>query len=593
LTLKNSNNGSIKSLRPLLPYIRKYATPLFVGFLFILIQNYCLVKIPFFLKTILDEIVSENRFYIISDLMIKVLLYVLVEAVSLYLMRKIIISVSRKIEYEIRQKLFNLLLNREYPFFLKNETGDISSRMTNDLNDVRILLGPAIMYVPNSLSRIVMFFPVLLGLSGTLMLIIIPILILLVLLILIILPKLRPKFKKIQETTAIINNRVWQTITGITTIKQNTLEKTESERFKTLNNDYIRVQLNMVKLRSIIRPLFMFLFSVIELIILYVGGGKVVSGTLTIGELLQFNIMVSALTFPILSLGWIMSMVQLGISAMERINYILKEPVYEKKDSVLVGDSVEIIEVKNLSFNYPGTEKRVLKDISMVVKKGDMVGITGEVGSGKSTFFDILSGLLTPDSGMITINGKDISDVDKSFLYPFFSVVSQNTFLFSGTIIENLSIGNWDPEIDEIRKNVSIASLDLDIDSFPDKYNQLVGERGITLSGGQKQRMSIARALCNPAPVLLLDDPLSSVDSETEERILSNLKKLRSDKTGDAFKTVFLISHRLSALKECDIIHVFKDGKIIESGNHGELIGKRGHYYLLSVMQQMGNKEQG
>ncbi len=593
MTLKNSNNGSIKSLRPLLPYIRKYATPLFVGFLFILIQNYCLVKIPFFLKTILDEIVSENRFYIISDLMIKVLLYVLVEAVSLYLMRKIIISVSRKIEYEIRQKLFNLLLNREYPFFLKNETGDISSRMTNDLNDVRILLGPAIMYVPNSLSRIVMFFPVLLGLSGTLMLIIIPILILLVLLILIILPKLRPKFKKIQETTAIINNRVWQTITGITTIKQNTLEKTESERFKTLNNDYIRVQLNMVKLRSIIRPLFMFLFSVIELIILYVGGGKVVSGTLTIGELLQFNIMVSALTFPILSLGWIMSMVQLGISAMERINYILKEPVYEKKDSVLVGDSVEIIEVKNLSFNYPGTEKRVLKDISMVVKKGDMVGITGEVGSGKSTFFDILSGLLTPDSGMITINGKDISDVDKSFLYPFFSVVSQNTFLFSGTIIENLSIGNWDPEIDEIRKNVSIASLDLDIDSFPDKYNQLVGERGITLSGGQKQRMSIARALCNPAPVLLLDDPLSSVDSETEERILSNLKKLRSDKTGDAFKTVFLISHRLSALKECDIIHVFKDGKIIESGNHGELIGKRGHYYLLSVMQQMGNKEQG
>jgi len=294
----NTNSGSIKSLKPLLPYIRKYSIPLIIGFFFILIQNFSLVKIPFYMKSILDEIVTKNRFYILSDLMMKVFFFTIIEAVSLYLMRKIIISVSRKIEYEIRKRLYNLLLNREYPFFFKNETGDISSRMTNDLNDVRILLGPAVMYVPNSLSRIVMFAPILIGLSGTLMMIIVPILILLVSLIFTILPRLRPKFKKIQETTAIINSRVWQTITGITTIKQNTLEKTESERFKTLNNDYIDVQLNMVKLRSFIRPLFIFLFSIIELVILLVGGEKVISGTLTIGELLQFNIMISALTFP-------------------------------------------------------------------------------------------------------------------------------------------------------------------------------------------------------------------------------------------------------------------------------------------------------
>jgi len=247
--------------------------------------------------------------------------------------------------------------------------------------------------------------------------------------------------------------------------------------------------------------------------------------------------------------------------------------------------------VKNLAFCYPETEKKVLKDISMTVKKGEMIGITGEVGSGKSTFFDILSGLLTPESGMITINGKDVSNMDKHALYSLFSVVSQNTFLFSGTIIENLSIGRGDPGIDEIVKNVSIASLDVDIESFPEKFDQRIGERGIMLSGGQKQRMSIARALCNPAQVLLLDDPLSSVDSKTEGMILANLKKMRSDNTKEIFGTVFLISHRISALKECDIIHVFKDGKIIESGNHGELIGKQGHYYLLSVMQQMETNE--
>lgn len=588
--MKESSKGSIKSLSPLLPYIRKYAAPLLTGFLFILIQNYSLVRIPFYMKSILDEIVAENRFYIISGFMLNVLFYTLIEAVSLYLMRKIIISVSRKIEYEIRKRLYNTLLGFEYPFFLNNETGDISSRLTNDLNDVRVLLGPAVMYVPNSLSRIIIFFPILIGLSETLMMIIVPILIFLIFLIFIILPRLRPKFKKIQETTATINNRVWQTVTGMTTIKQNTLEQTETERFRILNKEYIQIQLDMVRLRSFIRPLFIFLFSIIELVILLVGGEKVISGALTIGELLQFNIMISALTFPILSLGWIMSMVQLGISAMERINYILKETAPVRDGKFPEVKNVEKIDIKDLSFSYPGSDKKILCGISMKINKGEMVGITGEVGSGKSTFLDLLSGLLTPEPGMIFINDIDISKMAKDKLHSLFSVVSQEPFLFSGTISENISIGMEEIDDEEIRKTISIASLDTDVNSFPDKYQQRVGERGITLSGGQKQRMAIARALANPSPVLLFDDPLSSVDSETETKILSNLKKMRKRGEENIFDTVFIISHRISALKECDNIYVFKDGKILESGNHGELIKNRGKYYLISMMQQMENE---
>lgn len=585
--MKKKNNGSFRALYPLVPYVKKYTLPLLGGFLFILIQNYSLVKIPVFMKGLLDEIIGENRFHMISEFMVKVMVFTFIEAISLYLMRKIIISVSRKIEYEIRKRLYNTLLGFEYPFFLENETGDITSRLTNDLNDVRVLLGPAVMYVPNALSRIAIFFPVLIALSGTLMLIIVPMLSLLVFLIFTILPRLRPKFKKIQETTATINNRVWQTITGMTTIKQNTLEHTETERFRILNSDYVNVQLDMVKLRSFIRPLFIFLFSIIELVILYVGGGMVISGSMTIGELLQFNIMISALTFPILSLGWIMSMVQLGISAMERINYIMKTPEPPEEEIITEKIDVEEIEIKNLSFFYPGAEKPSLKNINMKIGKGEMIGITGEVGSGKSTFLDLLSGLISPEPGMIFINGDDISNMEKKTLHSFFSVVSQDPFLFSGTVNDNVSIGMDRFDEDEVKKAVELASLESDVLSFPDQFEQRIGERGITLSGGQKQRMSIARAISNHSPVLLLDDPLSSVDSRTETRILSNLKKIRAESGDNIFKTVFIISHRISALKECDNIYFFKDGKVIESGNHRELIDKKGKYYVISMMQQM------
>lgn len=539
------------------------------------------------MKRILDEIVKLNRIDIIISLSVKIFIYTIIVAISLFLMRRIIIGISRKIEYKIRNGLFSKLLSFEYDFFLKNETGDISSRVTNDLNDVRTLLGPGIMYIPNSISRIIFFLPVLSGLSGSLVLMITPLFVVLVFITIRFIPALRPKFKKIQETTAKINSMVWQTISGITTIKQNTLERNEFSRFRELNESYIGVQMSMVKYRSLIRPMFIFLFSVIEIIILYFGGSKVVSGAMTIGQLLQFNIMVSALTFPVLSLGWILSMFQLGISGMGRINLILNRMSKTENMKDMIRNDFSGLKIKNLHFNYPGDTKKVLKGMDFEIKNGEVIGITGTVGSGKSTLLDIISGLLLTEKGKVIFNGKDINKINRESLSEFLSVVPQNPFLFSGTVKENIGIAMDKMDMERIRAAACNASLDQDIKSFQNGYDQLIGERGISLSGGQKQRMAIARALCKSSPILILDDPLSSVDSETESRIISNLKNIISGSDSKEFRTVILVSHRISVLKSCDSIYVFKDGEIEERGKHGDLIKKRGYYFRLAEIQKL------
>lgn len=583
--MRPGNNTSYRELSKLAPYIREHAWMLLLGFVFIFIQNFGLVRIPAYMKKMLDEIVKRNRFEIISELAVKIFVFTLLVAVSLYLMRRIIIGISRKIEYKIRSRLFSKLLCFEYDFFLNNETGDISSRVTNDLNDVRTLLGPGMMYIPNSVSRIIFFLPVLAGLSGSLVLMISPFFILLVFLILKFIPALRPKFKKIQETTAEINNMVWQTVSGITTIKQNGLEDNELKRFTSLNRTYIGVQMSMIKYRSLIRPMFIFLFSLIEIIILYFGGSKVISGTMTIGELLQFNIMVSALMFPVLSLGWILSMFQLGISAMGRINLILNRSSKIKNMDVKIESGFSEIKIKNLNFNYPGDSKIVINGLSLNINNGEVIGVTGSVGSGKSTLLNIISGLLIVENGKVLINGLDINTINRDSLSGLMSVVTQNPFLFSGTVKENIAITSDKPDMEKVRFAASAASLESDIDKFPDGYEQIVGERGITLSGGQKQRVALARAIYKSSSVLILDDPLSSVDSKTESQILSNLKRIGDG--DEKFKTVVLVSHRISALKNCDRIIVLKNGKVSETGTHRGLINKKRDYFRLAEIQKL------
>ncbi len=547
-----------------------------------ILQNYGLMKVPGYFQVIVDEIGGKNRLPVIRLYFLKVLVFTLLIVISLFLMRKLIIGASRKIEYQLRQRLFDKLMSVDYIFFQKNETGDLVSRCTNDLDDVRTLLGPGIMYIPNSLSRFLIFLPVLLQLSSTMILILSGLMVFLILLIIVLIPRLRPMYRRIQELAAKISNRAWQVISGISTIKLNSLEGIESKRFVELNQEYIDRNMAVVKLSEGLWPFFIFIFSLTELVILLVGGRQVIAGRMSIGELFQFNMMISSLTFPVLSLGWIMSLLQQGISAVTRINYILDQPVQETQGRQQLTDDKLEFKISNLDYRYPGSEQAVLKEVHLTIKPGQTVGITGMIGSGKSTLLLVMTGLLRPEPGMVFINGHDIRTLEPGSLNQKISVVSQDPFLFSRTLAENIALGLEEaPGMNRIEEAARNASLDRDILAFPDRYQQMVGERGITLSGGQKQRTAIARALCRKTPVLILDDPLSNVDSSTEERILGNLKSMNHS------QTLIIVSHRISALKHADLILVMDKGAIVERGTHLSLMKKRGIYSRLALMQQL------
>ena len=382
----------------------------------------------------------------------------------------------------------------------------------------------------------------------------------------------------------------------MTTVKLYTLEPIEIERFKDLNQEYVHRQMRLVKARGFLWPLFIFIFSLTELFILWIGGSQVIRGQMTIGELLQFNVMVGHLTFPILSLGWVMSLIQQGISAMGRINYILDYPVEHRDDWYTLEDEHLTFTTYDLNYRYPAhhTEEalkklpsyarngHVLQQMNFTIRPGQIVGITGTIGSGKTTLINLLTGLYKPEQGMLLINDRDIRDIQPDSLFSKISVVPQETFLFSRSIAENVSLGNHSKvDMDEVREAVRWAGLETDVMTFPDQYDQVVGERGITLSGGQKQRTAIARALRKRSPVLIFDDALSSVDAKTEAQILENLKALHS------FQTLIIVSHRIAAFKNADVIYVLDQGKIVEQGTHEELFSHNKLYAKLARMQQM------
>ncbi|MBD3305306.1 ATP-binding cassette domain-containing protein, partial [candidate division KSB3 bacterium] len=541
------------NLKTLIPLLKRHRLELAVGFLFMLLQNYGYMKSPAYMQQALDELTDANRVDVITQALLLVAAYTLLTVASMFLMRKLIIGVSRKIEYTLRAQLYQKFLSLDMAFFLKNETGDLVSRCTNDLNEVRLLLGPGIMYIPNSLSRLLLFLPVLISLSLPLMMAIVVMMIVIIALILVVMPRLRPMYRRIQEFMGVINNRVWQVISGITTIKLYTLEDIETERFKTLNEEYIRRQLRVVKIRGFLWPLFIFVFSLTELLILLIGGRQVIQDEMTIGQLLQFNVMVAHLTFPVLSLGWVMSLIQQGMSAMGRINFILNYPVETRTDWKALETDDLVFETNNLSYRYPEhrepvlpqtatthpqkdakpplskiegpvitppvvhlsqerTSELVLNQMNLTITPGQVVGITGTIGSGKTSLLNVLVGLYRPERGMVFVNGIDICDIQPESLFSKISVVPQETFLFSRSIAENVSLANnGQVRLDAVKDAVRSAGLEKDVLTFPHQYDQVLGERGITLSGGQKQRTAIARALLKSSPVLIFDDALSSV----------------------------------------------------------------------------------
>ena len=522
----------------------------------------------------------------VTTLIITACIYAAITVLSMYLMRRLIIGVSRQIEYSLRERIYDRLLELEYSFFQSHETGDLVSRTTNDLDNVRTLLGPGIMYIPNSLSMFIFFFPVLFRLSGPLMIIVTSVLAAVIALVFIVLPRLQPFFRRIQEATGKINSQVWQVVSGITTVKLLTMETEEEKRFITLNKEFLGRNMATAKIQEFLWPTFIFVFSITQLVIILVGGRLVISGAMSLGQLLQFNVMITTLTFPVLSLGWIMSLIQQGISAMVRVNTILDGPVERRDDWSRPEGPTVSFEVKDLHFAYAGQPRPILKGVTMSVRAGEFIGITGTIGSGKSTLVNLLTGLVKPARGEIFVNGRDIRDMEPAALFRKIGIVSQSPFLFSRSLGDNIAMGkDGTPQgaaADAmVQEAAEMAGLAGDVASFPEGYGQMIGERGITLSGGQKQRTAIARALMKDCPVMILDDSLSAVDARTESTIIDNMRRLKGE------KTLIVVSHRISPLKGADRIYVMDDGNVVEQGTHAELVEKGGLYERLVRYQQM------
>jgi ATP-binding cassette subfamily B protein len=401
----------------------------------------------------------------------------------------------------------------------------------------------------------------------------------LVIIILIVMPRLRPYYRRIQESRSNINNHAWQMIFGINTIKLNTMEETQKQSFGKLSLNYLKANMKLQLFEAVTWPFFLFFFSLSQCVILFYGGKEIINGEIKIEELLQFSVMIGVMIFPIFSLGWVMSILQQGISAWDRISKILNEPEDLNKTNILPNKPLNIV-CKNIGLELE-KGKNLLKRISFEITPGEMIGIAGNIGSGKTILLEVLAGIKPVTSGKVFIGGIDINTIERNSLYKKLSFASQEAFLFSTTIKKNIGFqGGFDPIQKKVEKSAYISDVAYDIMNFPDRYMQILGERGINLSGGQKQRTSLARAIYKEAEILIIDDSLSAVDAKTEMNIVDNIKKLKK------LKTIIIVSHRISVLKHVDKIFFLNNGEIVEKGTHKQLIHKKNGYYAKLVELQ-------
>lgn len=548
-----------------------------------LAQNWAFSRVPVWIQRLLDEIVGANRTLPVRTAALTAAGFTALAGGCMFLMRKLIIGVSRRIEYDLRDDLFRRLIGLPFGFFQRRRTGDLISRCTNDLNDVRMLLGPGMMYIPDAVSRLALFLPLLLRLDVLMTAALLLVAALLVTINLVVIPRFRPRFRAVQEQVAAINDQAWQTITGITTVKLYAAEAPQTARFAELNRGYVRANMRVLRIRGLLWPLMGLVFGLLQLVTLWLGGAAVVRGALTIGELLQFSTMVALLAFPITSLGWVTSLLQQGVSAMERIETILTARPERRTGTALPAGGLAVA-LHGVRYRYPEAAQEALRGIDLALQPGETVAITGPVGSGKSTLLGLLTAVVQPTAGRLTVGGQPLAALDPLALRRRVAVVPQETFLFSMTVAENIAMGAEDAVPRErIEAAAAAAALSADVATFPEGYDQLVGERGITLSGGQKQRLALARALVKESDLLLLDDALSSVDSATETEILAALRT----RAGAPAQTVVLVSQRISALRLADRILVLNGGRVVEQGSHEQLLRADGRYARLAELQRL------
>ncbi|MEN8886255.1 MAG: ABC transporter ATP-binding protein [Winogradskyella sp.] len=583
----------MKALKHLNKYFYKYRSRLIIGIFITIIAKVFMLFTPrlvgdsiTIVANRLDGKISQEVFE--TEIIFNVLYIIgaaIVAGVFTFLMRQTIINVSRYIEYDLKNEIYKHYQVLSLNFYKSNRTGDLMNRISEDVGKVRMYVGPAIMYTMNTIT---LFVVALIYMTSTA-----PKLTLYTLLPLPILSVaiyqlsrlINKRSTIVQQSLSTLSTFTQETFSGVSVIKSYGIEPRTNTEFTDFSNQNRQKQINLTKVQALFFPLMILLIGISNLIVIYVGGMQYIDGEIkNIGTIAEFIIYVNMLTWPVATVGWVTSLVQQAEASQERINEFLKtKPDITNtatEPTPIKGD----IEFKNVSFTYPDTNIEALKDVSFMLKSGETLAILGKTGSGKSTILDLIGRLYDINNGSILVDNTTISKLNLYSLRESIGYVPQDAFLFSDTIKNNIKFGKEDATDDEVIEAAKNARVHKNIIGFSKGYETILGERGITLSGGQKQRVSIARAIIKKPEILLFDDCLSAVDTETEEKILKNLVKLTKD------KTTIIVSHRVSSAKNADKIIVLDDGKVIQTGNHDSLIKTAGYYKELYT-KQLSEKE--
>src|SRR5690554_2820336 len=586
--------SSLSSLSALNPYLKKYKWRLLLGVLFVSISNIFAILPPVVIRNVLDQVYNniDNYFLLGPDslageelsafifrlVMISGLLllgFAILRGIFMFLMRQTIIVMSRFVEFDQKNEIYNHYQKLDTAFYKSNVTGDLMSRISEDVSRVRMYIGPAIMYIINLVVLTGMSIYGMMRVSPSLTVYVILPLPILAFTIYYVNKIVNRKSEKIQAELSNLTSKAQESYSGIRVLKSFGQEKNVIKQFKVFSETYKKSNINLSLTEAISFPAMNLFVGISMITTILIGGYQAIQGTITPGNIAEFVIYINLLTFPIASIGWTANMIQRAAVSQRRINEFLDTTA--DIESTEAGKAIEVkghIKFDKVNFTYPHTGVHALKDFSLEILPGQKVAIIGKTGSGKSTFAHLLLRMYDPESGVVSVEGVDLKELELATYRSQIAYVPQEVFLFSDTVENNIKMGNATPQM-TIEEATRLASIYEEIEQLPDGFQTVTGERDVMLSGGQKQRISIARALIKEANILLLDDSLSAVDTNTEQKIQKNLREFLED------KTAIIITHRVFKDWDFDQIFVFDDGAIIENGTHEELMKLNGYYASL------------
>ena len=579
----------MNELKYLNKYLLKYKTNLLLGFFIIIIARILLLFTPGLIRDSVNVIDKFRKgkiteINIVQVELVENILLILLAAISAgiftFLTRQTIINVSRYVEFDLKNEIYIQYQKLPLSFYKKNQTGDLMNRISEDVSKVRLYFGPAIMYSINTITLIIITFFYMYRQSPELTIYTVSPLPILSYTIFKLSGIINIRSRIVQESLSKLSSFAQEVFTGIQIIKSYAIQKNKSQEFEGLSNENKKNQISLVKMQALFFPLMILLIGLSNIFVIYIGGKQYLEGEIeTLGIIAEFIIYVNMLTWPVASLGWISSIIQQAEASQKRINEFLKEKSEIKNNPKGIKIINGKIELKNISFKYPNSNILALDDVSFKVNNKKSIGIVGVTGSGKTSLIKLITRIYNYDYGEILVDDKKITEFDIDNFRKQIGVVPQDSFLFSDSIVNNIRFGKEEATLDEVIKICKITGIHNEIMKFTNGYDSILGERGINLSGGQKQRICIARALIKNPKILILDDCLSALDTETEKKIIQSLSKYKN-KT-----TKMIVSHRLSSVKDLDKIIVLSSGKIIQIGNHEQLINEKGYYKELYFKQ--------